>query len=956
MSSLLLNKKVTIIFTIVILVVVTNYAKAGCDLRMYEVRIIDRKSHYHAGDSIKIVGTAFVVKLYEKLEEPDKVVLDFYAGDYHIGSMVPYYVISSNGQVHFNDDMDWTIPNDMPAGSYAISAKITCAEDYNPDNDIAYATPDIIVQEIPLYGDLSITAVSAISPWSSDLFNQGGEIKFGFSIDNLDPVASDSYAVNFSVGNYFIGSVSCSPIGPYETFNINETEPFVVPLNVSSGSYTITGEVVCLNDGLTSNNIKQSAERIRVATLYQDISVIFVSTVGNNFKPGDSISVNAIIKNVGTFVAENINAEFYLGEDVIGSTNASDLNPELTETLGAECKIPDNLPDGFYTVKVRVTCNGDIDSSNNVMESGTSFWIGEIADLEVKSVQAANGTYMPGDMLTIYGLVKNIGDDVSNAYSVDYYLSTDSIITTWDYHIGHVNRGALEPGEQHSYNTTFKLPPNLPASNYYVGLNIICQEENNSGNNSGFDSETIGIIHPANYVCGQVKYEYPGYNDQAVRYALLKVYDKNNSTPNREIAQTYTDQNGNYGVVVLRDTMSAQSIYVKVFTDSISGAYPETIGKICSVKDDVSHAVYSIESSLYLHPQDSSRTIDVRVPLAQRAFMVYDSMVEAFHQAKTFFGIEMEEITTYWPSSANGTYYYPSEGIFISKDDEWDRDIILHEYGHYIAEVYNFAQGDVGENPTHYWDMDLRTNPVARTEEHAANLAFRESWPTLFSITSQLANHNYPHSGDAKYQDYYSYYNWTYEFDLEEDTFDNDSPGEYYDNMNCCLLWDIFDDHPDRSDFKETISDPNLYKIWNVVRGYKPENMNDFWIGWHHRYGQEEDIEGVIDIFQQHRMTFAESGAAPGLPQNHAPVAAAGQDRVVSQNRADGAMVHLDASGSYDPDGDAISHIWRHGYIRYNSVQLDILLPVGKTELELEVSDGTITSWDTVAVTVTPTN
>ncbi len=945
MMSLLFNKKTAILFFIVLSLFLSNYAKAGADLCMESVSIVDRHEDdiYLPGESFKLI--LFVTNVGD--EYSDNFTIDCYIGEIRIGHYNQSWTHYAPGRTeHYT--MSLNIPNDIPPDNYTLWAKLTCSNDSNSDNDSNSISPDIIV---PLAVDLKMQNVKAVSIWSNNIFNQGGEIRFGFTVDNRLNANSNSYEVHFSIGSYYIGSVSCNPLEAGETNIIEETSSFSIPLDIPDGYYDVWGEVVYQDDCDTSNNKVKSSSKIRVVTPHPDIAITEVITTGNNFKQGNTIFIFSTLKSLGTCEAKNINVEFYANEYLIGNISRSDLGAEQEETFVTECIFPEDLPDGNYSITVKVTCTEDSNVNNNIMNSGISFWMGKRFDLEVKSIQAANGTFMPKDTFEVYSLVNNVGDKVSNAYTIDFYMSTDKNITAMDYRIGRIERKGLEPGAQHSYNTTFKLPPNLPVGNYYIGVIVRCVEEGNFENNSGLDNETVGIIHPANYVCGHITYEYTGQNNQAVRYALLKIID---AGTDRVIAQTYTDENGNYGEVVLRDEMSTGNVYVKVYAESVIGAYPGTRSKICSVRSDADKHLYSRQSPNYSHTTNSSRIIDYTIPKEVRTIMVFDSIVEAFIQAKEYFGIEMEPITAYWPSNDDGTYYYPGEGIFISYDDEWDRDIILHEYGHYIAEAYDFCQGSVGENPNHGWDVNLREYPVQRTAEHAANLAFRESWPTLFSIASQYYNSVYPHSGDTKYNDYYSYYNWTYEFDLEEDTFDKGSPGEFYDNMNCCALWDIFDNNPDNVDFSEEVSDPNLTKIWSVLRGYKPEDMHDFWIGWFHHFGQNVDKDGIIDILQEHRMSFAQSGTLPQLPQNHAPVANAGKDKTVTQDRAEGALVHLNASGSSDSDGDALSYVWRYGYISYSGAQADIVLPVGQSIIELEVSDGKITTWDTVKVTVTP--
>jgi hypothetical protein len=209
----------------------------------------------------------------------------------------------------------------------------------------------------------------------------------------------------------------------------------------------------------------------------------------------------------------------------------------------------------------------------------------------------------------------------------------------------------------------------------------------------------------------------------------------------------------------------------------------------------------------------------------------------------------------YWPSSENATFYVPTVGLFIAEGDQEDRDVIMHEYGHYIAEVCNFTQGSVGDNPEHTWDRDLRYNPVNRTDEEARNLAFREAWATLYSIATQFGDKGYPYSGDAMYQDYESEIDYLFEVDLENGTRDHDSPGQYYDNMNTCALWDIFDDSASEEDNWDYLSDTSLSRIWSVMNQDKPDDIIDFWNSWLSLYDNEEELRG---IFLDHGMTFYE--------------------------------------------------------------------------------------------------
>ena len=207
--------------------------------------------------------------------------------------------------------------------------------------------------------------------------------------------------------------------------------------------------------------------------------------------------------------------------------------------------------------------------------------------------------------------------------------------------------------------------------------------------------------------------------EHPVRYALIRAYsvdDNSNPMDDPVIRETYTDSDGNYGMLLKKDKSSSPLLYVKAFTQAVAGVYAGTTSRICSVRDDVLHEVYSLKSPPNPRPWYDTLTINMKAAASGGEFMVYDSVVEGFHKAKTFFDIEPNEIVVFWPSSDNGSYYDPDSGIHISQEDRGDRDVAMHEYGHYIAQVAGFAQGDVSAPPMHYWNIDLRYSPSNRTD------------------------------------------------------------------------------------------------------------------------------------------------------------------------------------------------------------------------------------------------
>ena len=98
--------------------------------------------------------------------------------------------------------------------------------------------------------------------------------------------------------------------------------------------------------------------------------------------------------------------------------------------------------------------------------------------------------------------------------------------------------------------------------------------------------------------------------------------------------------------------------------------------------------------------------------------------------------------------------------------------------------------------------------------------------------------------------------------------------------------------------------------------------------------------------------TIGDPRWAPDISGNLAPVAVAGADIVIESD--DGSeTVTLDGSGSYDPNGNALTYSWTlDGTVVSTDVSFDYDLNIGVFTFTLTVSNGELTDSDDVVVTV----
>ena len=122
---------------------------------------------------------------------------------------------------------------------------------------------------------------------------------------------------------------------------------------------------------------------------------------------------------------------------------------------------------------------------------------GGAADLALQSVTVTQVNPVPGGSISIRTVATNIGTATSPSYTISYYASTDTQITSGDFLIGTTNSIAgLPTGQTATIDATGNLPGNLPSGTYYMGA-ILNISDANSANNVGHDSTpiTVGTIN-----------------------------------------------------------------------------------------------------------------------------------------------------------------------------------------------------------------------------------------------------------------------------------------------------------------------------------------------------------------------------------------------------------------------------------------------------------------------------
>lgn len=382
---------------------------------------------------------------------------------------------------------------------------------------------------------------------------------------------------------------------------------------------------------------------------------------------------------------------------------------------------------------------------------------------------------------------------------------------------------------------------------------------------SGGDSTPLPSMNVT--VSGTVTYEDRSYGARgftgdtaykSLRYAVVDLVDAGGDI----IASTATDDTGHYSL-----QGQGSGLYVRVLSQTTADA-----GTTISV-NTFSGDAFAIAQSLK-EDADGEVALDFPISLNNSIAGVFN-MLDVYTNASLFVAslstVALPDMKVFWQSASSsyGTYFCPAsynggpcpqgKGIYIlggsssgGDTDEYDDDVLMHEYGHYVEMTLGVRDSPGG---THYLtdnDDDLR-------------LAWSEGWGGFFpaALKSWLKAHH-PERLSSIASLPTSYFVDTYG-SMASISINMASPNAWFcPGGSDCFTYSTSEVSVAKvlSGLQQTFG---MQAVWDVMSGYMahgtalPATLETFWDGWlQQRAPGTEELQQLQDIFGERQVFYRE--------------------------------------------------------------------------------------------------
>lgn len=423
---------------------------------------------------------------------------------------------------------------------------------------------------------------------------------------------------------------------------------------------------------------------------------------------------------------------------------------------------------------------------------------------------------------------------------------------------------------------------------YYVMTSV------KSGIESADSSVVSAVPGTTGNITGKITYEdrelgVSGFTGnttmKAVRYATVELVNAANSSI---LFTTLTDSLGMYSILTSTGTTS---VYISVNSEATptGGAPPITVMNLSS-------NIYGVPSTNFTLAGAANVNIAIPMPTPTTntfagAFNILDVMTTGYDFIKYLSGsYPIVPLDVFWePGNTDGTYFctgnpgqcLPGNGIYVLSQtggdtDEYDDDVLWHEFGHFVASNYSLDDSPGGMHYLGENDQDLR-------------LSWSEGWGDffpgavktwLYSTGSNSLISSAPGVTLTTYVDT-SGSSWSFDFG-------NPTVNSSY-SSNEVAVAKLLSDLNTNPSF-------TMLDIWSVVTNFlaippstEPVNLELFWERWLSVKG----LSGVLQtIFANRSITYALDGYETdndistaqtytlGVPQTHSLYATGDGDYV----------------------------------------------------------------------------
>lgn len=243
--------------------------------------------------------------------------------------------------------------------------------------------------------------------------------------------------------------------------------------------------------------------------------------------------------------------------------------------------------------------------------------------------------------------------------------------------------------------------------------------------------------------------------------------------------------------------------------------------------------LYGLASSAYDDTGDgeiqSVQGLEARSGLGAGAFNILDQGVRGAEVVENLTGAApVSPLVWFWfPGNPSGTSYdLAAKAITVlgttADPDEFDDAVLLHEYGHYVLDMYSRDDSPGGPHVLGDEALDLR-------------LAWSEGWATFFSSLVRNDPVHVDTSGTGV----------RLVFEIEGPSFGSATRYDTNELAVAAVLWDAYD--TDNADEGAGPLSGLLPAVWGVVSGLaiSPVSFEDFWIAW--QSANPGDLQPILE-------------------------------------------------------------------------------------------------------------